>query len=801
MPGWQQNYDEISADRQCTVWLKKASVRCQVATEAAKRCEVRSLSLARLASTTMNAGCRKAREECANTLEWCRVEPGSMGCLHANEPCSRIKSECKHPVHMDALSKCLPVQKARTHTCGEGYAKAYSACWYAFDAISKNSTDTSSEDLQALEADVAVHRCGKAFADSKILCRHRRDFFDAVASHHPDQAQVLVQRRDAACDTVHQGRQHQCRAAWAQISAREQAREEQARAHGHAAHTTPLESPVFWPHWQPHLSPAAPAPVSDPMAMEAPSQGMQPLAQDPFVSEQPLGGVEAFENEPWAAAGGRASTRAAQDPFDQPTQVDPLGAEQPPITRASMQGGAMWSKMLQESHDIRKLVAGDVQQPAEPGEELVEVEETSSSKATAKEESKATANDKAEAKVKADAKEKTESKEKATAGNKETINPESSTNNPYSPLKPSRVHPSLFNTSRDTPADGQFSDLESEKAAQAAEAKAANLEEAKHRAAVVKAAQQFTPVVDPALKGKDAYHTEHPLTVAMQTCQAQQHSAAVHCLDTSETACHSTWEQAYISCFNIFAQAKNWLVRDKRLPAEHPVLATPPSRKDEVLPPELQRTAQLACARSYAQFSSKCNDAHQKTGALCRAYATRSGAGITDAAEQSCGSAHQQADAMCEQARAVGKARCEASWESANAMVRASAAQHHKTATASAAEITKSGMVVGGQPALSRGSVEEQLQEAQMTTMAHLEAAKARLQGIRNSGMVTGGSEGEEEEALLDMFALHGLHSSLAGTMSGLGWDSSDLLILIQQPTSEQAAAPGQEQVQGSGEH
>jgi len=133
-------------------------------------------------------------------------------------------------------------------------------------------------------------------------------------------------------------------------------------------------------------------------------------------------------------------------------------------------------------------------------------------------------------------------------------------------------------------------------------------------------------------------------------------------------------------------------------------------------------------------------------------------------------------------------------------MVRASAAQHRKTATARAAEITKSGMVVGNQPALSRGSVEEQLQEAQMSTMAHLEAAKARLQGIRDSGMVTDGSEGEEEEALLDMVALHGLHSSLTGTMSGLGWDSSDSLILIQQPTSEQAATAGQEQVRGSGE-
>jgi hypothetical protein len=250
---------------------------------------------------------------------------------------------------------------------------------------------------------------------------------------------------------------------------------------------------------------------------------------------------------------------------------------------------------------------------------------------------------------------------------------------------------------------------------------------------------QLHPRINPALHGEAAYHQKHPLSVAMQACHAQQHGAAVQCLDSSRRACHGVWVKAYLQCFSTFSQAHKWLERAGRLPVQHHSVKKAPKVR---LSSSLRRTAQLHCAHAYASFSVKCKAAHGRVGALCHDYATRSGA-LAVGAAQRCGSMHSQAEAICARERAAGRAQCESAWARAkSATLHGQAMAHH---------MDKDAFV----------SVEDQLHRAQMESMAHLKAATHQLQEARRSGMVSRDGK-DEDAALVELFASHGVGLSLS---------------------------------------
>jgi hypothetical protein len=302
----------------------------------------------------------------------------------------------------------------------------------------------------------------------------------------------------------------------------------------------------------------------------------------------------------------------------------------------------------------------------------------------------------------------------------------------------SRVHPSVFRSSADL-ADGVFSRLDSAEAARHAAEEAQRASLAKQRARVM-AASHTALSVDPARRGESAYHQKHPLTVAMQTCQAHQHAAAVRCLNLGRGSCHNTWVGAYMSCFHVFSEAKSWLVRAGRLPH----VGKPVKAPSAPLPEEVQRTAQLQCARAYSKSSQECHRAHRRSGALCRHFATRSGMGITAAAQAQCGSKHRQAQALCAHARGVGRASCESAWTTAKGI--AMAQRKGKMGAAAAAHVVE--------------PIHTRLQRAQMSTMARVEEASRRLQEARRTGMV---KRGGEKTLLLELLGANGLGLALHG--------------------------------------
>jgi len=308
----------------------------------------------------------------------------------------------------------------------------------------------------------------------------------------------------------------------------------------------------------------------------------------------------------------------------------------------------------------------------------------------------------------------------------EVLIEEATDNNPSVALK-SRVLPSVFNSTADI-AGGVFSRLDANVAARKAAETAEKSSLAAKRAAVMSAELHGSNDVDPAQNGEKAYRQPHPLTVAMQTCRSSQRAAAVRCLQLNMGQCHNTWVGAYMSCFHVFAQAKSWLVRAGRLPKAR----VQPKKVPAVpLPPEVRHTAQLACAHSYSKFSQTCSEAHRRSGALCRRFATHSGVGITPTAQARCGANHRQAQTVCSRARDVGRAKCETAWTTAKAIVTEQRGKANALTVAPA-------------------PLKDRLRRAQMNTMARVEEASRRLQEARRSGMV---KKGTEKTLLLDLLA------------------------------------------------
>jgi len=658
MKGWSNSYNEITADQQCTNWLRQASVSCEAVTQQARRCTLKALAVHRLQGTAYSSKCMQVREACANDLQWCHYQPASQQCADAHIPCQQIGPLCEHPVEKDTLAQCLPLQKARMWKCGEGYAKAYSACWYAFNSIAKKEgiPDQAALDEEALEENVAVRRCGSSFAKSTLLCSHKSTFFNNQKSHHPEQAQSLLQQRDSSCQDVHKQGQHECHTAWSQLSDHGQKRDHIANKLSHS------NAEVFWPLQQ----------LQTAHTNGAVQTTQQQMPRDPQVQQLPQQ-QDAYDMSSWGTV---------------------------PNLR----------QLIKETHDIQTQVSAD---------STIE----------------------------------------------ESLLEESSTgDNPVGNTKPDAVHPSPFNSTRDI-SDGFFNSQESIDAAKAA-ADLAKKEDAQANSHDVHAAQgSLNPPVDPALKGRAAYHQVHPLSVAMQTCHANQHSAAVHCLDTGKSECHATWQKAYMACFSTLSEAKQWLQRAGRLPSEQKVVK---KEKEVALPEGLQHSAQLSCAHAYAGFSAKCTDAHKHSGALCRDFATREGA-MSAEATQHCGTMNQQAQAVCSQAKTEGRTQCEAAWKNVKSVF---LEQQHPQQQAAEwdSQSAKAAWTKSAQTAtpLSSESVEDRLHEAQMATMARVQATANKLQEVRRSGMVTQDKKNTEATVLLEMHALHGVERSLAATLSEL---------------------------------
>lgn len=551
-------------------------------------------------------------------LEWCRAEPGSVMCQRAGAACAQVDPTCKHTAQPNSVAKCLPAQKLRVFKCGEGYAKAYSACWHAFDAIAKHP-----QDEEALEEEVAVQKCSRAFAQSTISCMHHKAFFDHVAKHSQGKTKMVGHQKMQKCHDVHTKGQRVCNSAWKQSNSKAQQRDAFARKSAHHATT------VFWP---------------------------------------------GFTASPDAAPSIQASRASAA-----------------PAVPAKVHGGL--SRLLRATHDIQQQVAADAGNSAgmvqQPTEGFLQTEPT----------------------------------------------------NPHATMK-DQVHPSPFKNSSDI-GGGVFAKLESAQAAKQAAKQAKALQKKILRKSVLSAEKNLTPAVNPAVYGAGKYKQKHPLSVAMQTCRAQQKAAAVRCLDISKSACHQIWAKSYMSCFNVFGQAKTWLQRAGRLPK-------PPQRKRIVTkryPPTVERSAALTCAHAYARYSVTCRDAHQQSGSLCHKFATREGDEISREAASRCGSTHSQAEGVCARAHAVGRKRCNAAWATANTVSQRLQQHGH-------------GDQLRSTPVWQQNTPEpmdEQLKRAQLQTMARVRAAQQRLQDARRSGMV----DPKDQTMLLDLHSLRGVRLAL----------------------------------------
>lgn len=642
---WEVNvgadYNALSANQACNTWLKHASVTCEIVTQAAKRCTTRALAADRYQHSVGSASCLKAREDCASMLEWCRSEPGSVMCQRAGAACAKVDPTCKHTAQPNSVVRCLPAQKLRVFKCGEGYAKAYSACWHAFDATAKHP-----QDAEALEEEVAVQKCSRAFAQSTLSCMHHKAFFDNVAKRFQGKTQMVGHQKMQKCHDVHTKGQLACNSAWSQSNTKAQQRDAFARKTAH--HTTA----VFWPG------------VTEAPTIQAPQAFAAPV-------------------------------------------VPPPQASAAPVVSSKAHG---LSRLLRATHDIQQQVAADasnnvagmVQQPTEG---FLQTQPA----------------------------------------------------NPHVTVK-DQVHPSPFKNSSDI-GGGVFAKLQSADAAEQASTQAKALQKKILRKSVLSAEKHLTPDINPAVYGAGKYKQKHPLSVAMQTCRSQQKAAAVRCLDISKSACHQIWAKSYMSCFNVFGQAKSWLQRAGRIPK-------PPQVKRVVakkFPATVARSAELTCAHAYAEYSVTCREAHQQSGALCNKFATREGAGISAEASSRCGSTHSQAEGVCARAHAMGRKRCNAAWANANSVSKRLQRRGH-------------GDQLHSTPVWQQNTPEpldEQLKRAQLQTMARVRAAQQRLQNARRSGMVNP----KDQTMLLDLHSLRGVRLALEHHVRHMQpWQSMSLL-------------------------
>jgi len=321
--------------------------------------------------------------------------------------------------------------------------------------------------------------------------------------------------------------------------------------------------------------------------------------------------------------------------------------------------------------------------------------------------------------------------------------------NPVVTLK-SRVHPSPFKSSTDV-ADGVFSHLDAAEAARKAaiDAQKRSLSEKRKQIMAAELKSGADNSVDPAVHGEAAYHQKHPLSVAMQTCRGNQRAAAVRCLHLGMGACHNTWVEAYMTCFSVLGEAKAWLQRDGSLPPATSVhkqgIASVP------LPPDVQQTAQLSCAQSYSKFSQACSQAHRRSGALCRHFATRGGLAITAMAKARCGANHRQAQSVCAHAQSVGRASCDTAWATARAIV----TTQHRSAARAAPVTAPRGV----------SSQRVRLKRAQAQTMTRVQEASRRLQEARRTGMIKRDSVEMENALLLELMGAHGVGLALHGAL------------------------------------
>lgn len=617
--------------------------------------------------------------------------------------------------------------------------------------------------MESLEEEVAVHRCGSAFASSATQCH----------LHHQQEAA-------SQCQAAHAQGQQACMAAWQQLDNVGQMRDRLAL---NAAHHT---SPVFWPlttqtsiTQETQKMPSYPA--SYPASYQAPpistgseaaslQSASQALAQgtslsgllkatqriqaqvaalgDPVPPVAPAAGTASLEapevlieepSAPSAAKVPSGSNKHAAKTADDATKTQKSEAAQ--LGKSGTVQVSLGSKLHYQLHNEVKNTKDMKAEKAKTAKtEAKKAEKAKKAKTEAKKVEKPnTAKTEAKKAAKPNAA-KTEAKkaEKAEKAKKPTTKSEAKKAEKAKKSKqPETSHGKwVARTTRDV-ADSTFNSLDSEKASKhaAAAAKTKNM---------VRMHQMLSqPAVDPAQNGEAAYRQKHPLSVAMQACHARQRKAAVNCLQTSRRSCHGVWVKAYLACFSVFGQARKWLEKSGRLPPPRQLDTKP---KKVAIPASLRRTAQLSCAHAYAGFSQKCKAAHRSVGALCRQYATRSGVMLSAAAAKHCGSMHAQAEAVCSRARASGRAQCDSAWATARAVM----VQEHD-----ASDLQQS-----LQYGTMLSTVGNNVRHAQMASTAQLKIAADRLQDARRRGVTTDSEV--EETALLDLDAVNGVGLSLS---------------------------------------
>jgi len=151
-----------------------------------------------------------------------------------------VAKACQKAEPNAALARCLPLQKQQMARCGGVYSKAYSSCWHGYDSASSN--DPTAVSPSELQTEIAVRRCGLAYAKSTLLCQHRSSLYQREAGLFPEKSTLLQVKRARACQAIHRKGQSSCSHAWSQTDPLEQTRDAAVRQQ-----LDGTASPVFWP--------------------------------------------------------------------------------------------------------------------------------------------------------------------------------------------------------------------------------------------------------------------------------------------------------------------------------------------------------------------------------------------------------------------------------------------------------------------------------------------------------------------------------------------------------------------------
>jgi len=236
-----QSVSPVAAQQSCSGWLAKAAADCTAVSVPAERCTSAAMAQAQVQALTTSQHCVAARVACTTYLGDCSSRGAtSPECLQSDTACKMVAKACQKAEPNAALARCLPLQKQQMARCGGVYSKAYSSCWHGYDSASSN--DPTAVSPSELQTEIAVRRCGLAYAKSTLLCQHRSSLYQREAGLFPEKSTLLQVKRARACQAIHRKGQSSCSHAWSQTDPLEQTRDAAVRQQ-----LDGTASPVFWP--------------------------------------------------------------------------------------------------------------------------------------------------------------------------------------------------------------------------------------------------------------------------------------------------------------------------------------------------------------------------------------------------------------------------------------------------------------------------------------------------------------------------------------------------------------------------